>query len=217
MLPWNRRLKSPKPQLSCNRSWGSQSSRSQLWKLDNYPAFNKRSAQFRIAHVGHYRSLKSDFPILDKKLYHTVNSEGLGVSLRRFQEFFQGYEKDLEKLKKPKVEKDKRQKKVVFQAERTRVTAQQKLDITVQFDQAESKAKAVGKKLSIQRKNRVQFRSRERRKCDPGFRKLCQDLLLESLQSGSNQINWSPHPSRLEDNSRRANCILLWPCDQCDF
>ena len=36
----------------------------------------------------------------------------------------------------------------------------------------------------------------------PGLRKLCQDLLLASLQSGSNQINRSPHPSLLEYNSR---------------
>ena len=33
--------------------------------------------------------------------------------------------------------------------------------------------------------------------------------LLAHLQSDSNRINRSPHPSLLEDNSRGTNCILL--------
>ena len=39
------------------------------------------------------------------------------------------------------------------------------------------------------------------------LRMLCQELLLARLQSGSNQINRSPCPSLLEDDSRRATCI----------
>ena len=36
-----------------------------------------------------------------------------------------------------------------------------------------------------------------------------QDRLLAHLQSDSNRINRSPHPSLLEDSSRGTNCILL--------
>ena len=36
-----------------------------------------------------------------------------------------------------------------------------------------------------------------------------QDRLRAHLQSDSNQINRSPHPSLLENNSRGTNCILL--------
>ena len=58
---------------------------------------DKRSPQYRIAHVQHFRALKADFPVLDKKMYQESNKASLGVSLRRFQEWFQQYEKDLEK------------------------------------------------------------------------------------------------------------------------
>ena len=44
-----------------------------------HPDLDKRSPQFRIAHVQHFRSLKSDYPVLDKTMYHGVNSECLGV------------------------------------------------------------------------------------------------------------------------------------------
>ena len=101
-----------------------------------HPDLDKRSPQFRISHVQHFRSLKSDFPFLDKKMYHAVNSKGLGVSLRRFQEWFQEYEEDLIKAKKPKVKKQRKQNKKVFQGERARITPQQKLDLIAQFDEA---------------------------------------------------------------------------------
>ena len=42
--------------------------------------------QFRVAHTQYFNSLKSDFPFLDKTMYHKVNKSCLGVSLRRFQE-----------------------------------------------------------------------------------------------------------------------------------
>ena len=58
---------------------------------------DKRSPQYRIAHVQHFRALKADFPVLDKKMYHESKKASLGVSLRRFQEWFQQYEKDLER------------------------------------------------------------------------------------------------------------------------
>ena len=50
---------------------------------------DKKSPQFRIAHVQHFESLKSDFPVLDKTIFHEVKQACLGVSLRRFQQWFQ--------------------------------------------------------------------------------------------------------------------------------
>ena len=64
---------------------------------------DKRSPQFRIAHVQHFNTLKSDFPVLDKTMYHEVNKSCLGVSLRRFQAWFQQYESDLKKVNTPKL------------------------------------------------------------------------------------------------------------------
>ena len=68
---------------------------------------DKRSPQYRIAHVQHFRALKADFPVLDKKMYHESKKASLGVSLRRFQEWFQQYEKDLERVRKPKPNQSK--------------------------------------------------------------------------------------------------------------
>ena len=48
---------------------------------------DKKSLQFRIAHIHHFKSLKSDFPVLDKTMYHEANKSSLGVSFRRFQEW----------------------------------------------------------------------------------------------------------------------------------
>ena len=62
------------------------------------PGLDKRSPQFRIAHVQHFNALKSDFPVLDKTMYHEVNKSCLGVGLRRFQAWFgQQYEADMKK------------------------------------------------------------------------------------------------------------------------
>ena len=36
------------------------------------PGLDKRSPQFRIAHVQHFKSLKSDFPVLDKTMYGII-------------------------------------------------------------------------------------------------------------------------------------------------
>ena len=63
------------------------------------PDLDKKSPQFRIAHVQHFESLKSDFPVLDKTIYHEVNKACLGVSLRRFQQFFQQYDENLRKVR----------------------------------------------------------------------------------------------------------------------
>ena len=52
----------------------------------NDPDLDKKSPQFRVAHIQYFNSLKSDFPFLDKTMYHKVNKSCLEVSLRRFQE-----------------------------------------------------------------------------------------------------------------------------------
>ena len=72
-------------------------------------------------------------------MYHRVNESCIGASLRRFQEWFgQQYEDDLEKIKSPKPKKERRQNKVVCQAERMRYTQKQKLDLIQQFDEAKA-------------------------------------------------------------------------------
>ena len=68
--------------------------------------------------------------------------------------------------------------------------------------------------VSPRKTYRVQRWTSKCRKSGPGLRWMCQDLLLERLQSDSNRINRSLHLSLLEDDSRRTTCILLWPCDQ---
>ena len=87
---------------------------------------DKKSPQFRIAHVQHFESLKSDFPVLDKMIYHEINKACLGVSLRRFQQWFQQYDEDLRKVNKPKPKKERYQNKVLWQGARIRFTAKQK-------------------------------------------------------------------------------------------
>ena len=74
------------------------------------PDLDRKSPQFRIAHVQHFKSLKSDFPVLDRSMYHEVNKACLGVSLRRFQQWFEQYEEDsdYEEIVIPKKEKAKR-------------------------------------------------------------------------------------------------------------
>ena len=100
------------------------------------PGLDKRSPQFRIAHVQHFNALKSDFPVLDKTMYHEVNKSCLGVGLRRFQAWFgQQYEADMKKLCTPKPKKERHQNKVICQADRAHYTAEQKVDLMKQFDE----------------------------------------------------------------------------------
>ena len=104
------------------------------------PDLDKKSPHFRVAHVRHFRKLKSNFPMLDKKMYHEANESSLGVKLRRFQAWFQQYEEDVITMKRPKpiVKKERRQNKVEFQAARVRYTPQNKLDLISQFDKAKA-------------------------------------------------------------------------------
>ena len=66
------------------------------------PDLDKKSTHFRVAHVRHFRKLKANFPMLDKKMYHEANESSLGVKLRRFQAWFQQYEEDVITMKRAK-------------------------------------------------------------------------------------------------------------------
>ena len=81
------------------------------------PDLDKKSPQFRISHVHHFKSLKSDFPVLDQTMCYEVNKSSLGMTLRRFQQWLY-------------------QNKVLCQAERTRFTSKQNLELIQKFDKA---------------------------------------------------------------------------------
>ena len=96
------------------------------------PDLDKKSPHFRVAHVRHFRKLKANFPMLDKKMYHEANESSLGVKLRRFQAWFQQYEEDVITMKraKPLVKKERRHNKVEFQAARAHYTPKEKANTT---------------------------------------------------------------------------------------
>ena len=96
------------------------------------PDLDKKSPHFRVAHVRHFRKLKSNFPMLDKKMYHEANESSLGVKLRRFQAWFQQYEEDVITMKraKPLVKKERRHNKVEFQAARAHYTPKETANTT---------------------------------------------------------------------------------------
>ena len=66
------------------------------------PDLDKKSTQCRVARIQHFKSLKSDFPVLDKTMYNEANKSSLGVRLRRFQEWFHQYDEDVDKVEDPK-------------------------------------------------------------------------------------------------------------------
>ena len=68
---------------------------------------DKKSPRCRVARIQHFKSLKSDFPVLDKTMYNEANKSSLGVSLRRFQEWFQQYDEDVDKVKDLKTKSKK--------------------------------------------------------------------------------------------------------------
>ena len=96
------------------------------------PDLDKKSPHFRVAHVRHFRKLKANFPMLDKKMYHEANESSLGVKLRRFQAWFQQYEEDVITMKraKPVVKKERRHNKVEFQAARAHYTPKETANTT---------------------------------------------------------------------------------------
>ena len=75
--------------------------------------------------------------MLNKKEYCEANKSYLGVKLRQFQQWFHSQASDMETIKaktKPKPELVRKQNKVEFQADRTRYTPQNKLDLIRHFD-----------------------------------------------------------------------------------
>ena len=96
------------------------------------PDLDKKSPHFRVAHVRHFRKLKANFPMLDKKMYHEANESSLGVKLRRFQAWFQQYEEDVITMKrtKPLVKKERRHNKVEFHAARALYTPKETANTT---------------------------------------------------------------------------------------
>ena len=48
------------------------------------PDLDKKSPEFRLAHMRFYTELKTSFPMLNKKAYYEANQRYLGVGLRRF-------------------------------------------------------------------------------------------------------------------------------------
>ena len=101
---------------------------------------DKKSLEFRIAHVRYFRTLKqTKFPFLDKKMYYEANEQTLGVGIRRFQQFFNEYEEDKVKVEKklnPKPKPLRHQNKVECQGSRIRFTNSQKLDFLRQYERA---------------------------------------------------------------------------------
>ena len=165
------------------------------------PDLDKKSPQFRIARVQHFESLKSDFPVLDKTIYHEVNQACLGVSLRRFQQWFQQHDEDLRKVNKPKPKKERYQNKILCQGARNRFTAKQKVELIQQYD----KAKAADSSLTVKAwcKDRSSLNYK-------GFLNWLKPMARKEIgidakdhrAKNSRCKDRSPHPSLLEDNSR---------------
>ena len=75
--------------------------------------------------------------MINKKSYYEANKSHLGVTLRRFQQWFYSKASDKELIKaktKPKPEMVRKQNKVEFQVDRTRYTQENKLDLIMQYD-----------------------------------------------------------------------------------
>jgi len=58
------------------------------------PDLDKKSPEFRLAHMRFYNELKLSFPMLNKKAYYEANKSHLGVKLRRFQQWFHSEARD---------------------------------------------------------------------------------------------------------------------------
>ena len=103
-------------------------------------SLDKKSLEFRIAHVRYFRTLKqTKFPFLDKKMYYEANEQTLGVGIRRLQQFFNEYEENKVKVEKklnPKPKPLRHQNKVECQGSRIRFTNSQKLDFLRQYERA---------------------------------------------------------------------------------
>ena len=137
----------PRPRLP--RTKASDSDLSHFLAPPNITAsdLDKRSPEFRVAHVRYFKKLKREkFPMMDKKAYHAANESSLGVKLRRFQQWFACYDNDVKKIRvnaEPKPEKLRHQNKVVTQGARTRFTPRQKLDFITEFERLKQEEPAL--------------------------------------------------------------------------
>ena len=117
------------------------------------PDLDRRSPEFRVAHVRFFRRLKEDkFPMLDKTAYFNANESYLGVKIRRFHQWFSSYESDLEQIeakKKPKPEKRRHQNKVTTQGDRQHWKASQKMDFINDFEREKAETLPSPRKHSV--------------------------------------------------------------------
>ena len=125
----------------------------------------------------------------------------MGVSLRRFQQWFQQHDEDLRKVNKPKPKKERYQNKVLCQGARNRFTAKQKVELIQQYD----KAKAADSSLTVKAwcKDRSSLNYK-------GFLNWLKPMARNEIgidakdhRAKNSRCKYrSPHPSLLEDNSR---------------
>ena len=151
------------------------------------PDLDKKSTQCRVARIQHFKSLKSDFPVLDKTMYNEANKSSLGVSLRRFQEWFHQYDEDVDKVKDPK---PKAKKEGAGKAKREAIET------------------ATSKCIEPNSKRQFAFPPAMPKKQAPK-NGLGHQWSRQGRASDSNRITRSPLPALLEDHSI-GNCILLW-------
>ena len=79
------------------------------------PDLDRKSPEFRLAHMRFYTELKILFPMLNKKAYYEANKSHLGVGLRRFQQWFDSEASDKELIKaKPKPKPEMLRKKLTL-------------------------------------------------------------------------------------------------------
>ncbi len=166
------------------------------------PDLDKKSPQFRIAHVQHFESLKSDFPVLDKTIYHEVNQACLGVSLRRFQQWFQQHDEDLRKVNKPKPKKERYQNK-----EKRKLRAN---------EAASSKRIKPNPKPQLRvPKKIVQRAIPSTKKAASGINRTARSIFwCASVKAVQTETLIHPFSKIIREGT---NCILLWLCDQCDL
>ena len=78
---------------------------------------------------------------MDKSKYHAANEHALGVKLRRFQQWVNQEAEFKQRIKekaKPKVEKTRKQNKVVCQGEREHFTPTDKIQLIMEFESCHS-------------------------------------------------------------------------------
>ena len=134
-------------------------------------------------------------------IYHEINKACLGVSLRRFQQWFQQHDEDLRKVNKPKPKKERYQNKGLCQGVRNRFTAKQKVELIQQYDKAEAADSSLTVKAWCKDRSSLNYK---------GFLNWLKPMARKEIEidakyhraKKSRCKDRSPHPSLLEDNSR---------------